>query len=223
MLWTIRLTDTDVSMLSNFMNWALGTKAVVHFCVFEISSQGKEHIHMLIDIPVKHTWVEAFHKFFNKRWCGNKAYSCTKLVKTANDFFHYCCKGLRNKPPEVWYALADYNAEEAWKTYWSDKPVESDFTLKLDGKPKVTKPSWSEELTKLIVKDSPGRAWRYNAHDVDEIIDRYVMPRLGANSKKLNPRIIADLVMGQLNALCLGRCESLNALIRRQGFPDLFG
>jgi len=222
-LFAFRLTDSDVGMLSSFLNWAQST-SVVHFCCFEISKHGKEHIHALLELKNKSTWVQQFHKKFEKRWVGNRAYQCNSLREEKEHYLLYMSKGIRNKKPEIWYKLAQYTDEmvEGWyEKYWSDKPIENDKTLLRQ--PKASKPSWSEELTKLIVKDNPGRHWRYNVHDVDELLEHYVMPMLGQGSKKLNPRIIADLVMGQINALSSGRCESLNALIRRQGFPDLFG
>lgn len=222
-LYAFRLTDSDVGMLSSFLNWCLST-CVVHFCCFEISKLGKEHIHLLVELKVKSSWVQAMHKRFEKRWVGNQSYSCELLKKEKEHYLLYMCKGIRNKKPEIWHKLAEYTDEmvDNWYAkYWSDKPVENDVTLLR--KPKVVKPSWSEELTKNIVKDNPSRVWRYNAHDVDELLEHYVMPSLGQASRKLNPKIVADLVMGQINALTGGRSESLNALVRRQGFPDLFG
>lgn len=224
-LYAFRLTDDDVAMLSNWLKWAQTyPKCAVHFCVFEISKHGKNHIHALVDIDVLSTWRQQMHTHFERRWVGKGAYSCEKLKKEKECYLLYMCKGIRAKGPEVWYKLAQYTDEmvEAWYAkYWSDKPIEEDKTLLR--KPKVSKPSWSEEVTKLIVKDNPGRHWRYNGHDVNELLEHYVMPMLGQGSKKLNPRSVADLVMGQLNALTGGRCEGLNSRVRRDGFPDLFG
>lgn len=216
-----RLTDDNSEMLQHAVTW-FRSVTVVHIAVYETSRIGKLHIHCILDVINKSTFVQQFHKQFKDRWKGNKSYSCEPLKKDIENNLIYCSKGTRFKEPEVIFTLK--TSEEItsyWKQYWSDKPLEKDNTLGLTKKKKSGE-SWSQMVTKEIEEKYPGRNWEYGAEDVSEIIN-VVMIKLGQESKKLNHRIISDLVLGQLNALNKGKCISLNNQIKRFAFPDLFG
>lgn len=222
-LLTLRLTDKSREYLEKAVLYARST-AIVELAVFEISKIGHEHIHMLFEPTVtKSAWVQGFHKHFNKRWVGNKAYSCSELEKEKENFLIYCCKGTRNTPPDViFHYMTAEKVTEYWQKYWSDKPIELDKTLTASGSKKQKPLTWSEECTKAIRLEYPHHQWDYDGKHVGLIFD-IVMQRLGTGSKKLNAMIIRDIVYGQLNALRDGRCDSLNKHLVNQAFPDLYG
>lgn len=232
-LYTFRLTDDNHQMLKDFVVYARSV-AVVDLAVFEISKEGKPHIHMLFEPTkpkTKSAWVQAFHKFFKNRWVGNQSYSCTELRENKENFIIYCCKGTRFYPPDVLYNrthtgekepyLTNEVIENYWKKYWEDKPISADKTL-IKKTVKEQKPTWSKCLTDEIRKDYPGRDWSYDADDINLIFD-IVMKNLGSQSKKLNAFIVRDLVLGQLNALNDGLCLGLNKNLKKTAFPELFG
>lgn len=220
---TLRLSDDDTEMLNSAVMYAR-TNSIVDLAVFEVSKIGQRHIHMLFE-PInvtKSAWVQGFHKFFKKRWSGNKSYSCTDLIKDKENFTIYCCKGTRFKGPDVIFSMIDPVIIDAhWKKYWSDKPIEKDNTLKSSSTKKKSDLTWSQNLTKTIAESSD-RKWSYDAVSLDLIID-HVMVGLGERSQKLNSFIIRDLANGQLNALTKGKDKALNDKVRYEAFPDLFG
>ena len=224
-LLTFRLTDDDATMLESAVNFMRIT-SVVYIAVHETSRQGQKHIHVMFE-PVKidkSAWVQKFHKFFHQRWVGNSSYSCTP-VKEKDNFILYCCKGTRFKPAEIIFkndeAISDEKVKECYDKYWSDKPIEEDKTL-LQKPKKSSTVTWSEQLTKDLLKSHPNEQWRYDATTVNFLINS-VLKNLGQTSKKLNSFIVRDIVFGQLNALSGGKCEGLNKKIKYDAFPDLFG
>lgn len=222
-LLTLRLTDTSREYLEKAVLYARST-AIVELAVFEISKLGHEHIHMLFEPNVtKSAWVQGFHKHFNKRWVGNKAYSCSELEKEKENFLIYCCKGTRNTPPDVIFHFM--TAEQVmgyWQKYWSDKPVEQDLTLTAFKSKKQKEPNWAMKCTQWIRLTHPHHTWSYTSDCIDLLTD-LVLERLGEVSGKLSSHILSDLVRGQLNALCAGRCKGLKERLLMEGFPDLFG
>jgi len=223
-LLTLRLTDENTEMLNNAVQYAR-TNSMVEIAVFEVSKIGQRHIHMLFE-PInitKSAWVQGFHKFFHKRWSGNKSYSCTDLIKEKDNFIIYCCKGTRFKEPDVVFSMLSLETTTAhWKTYWSDKPIEKDNTLKSASSKKKSALTWSQNLTASLHEQSPDHKWSYTSQSMDIIIDA-TMVALGDGSKKLNSYIVRDLALGQLNALTKGQCKSLLDKVRFEAFPDLFG
>lgn len=223
-LLTLRLSDDDSEMLNSAVLFTR-TNSVVDLAVFEVSKIGQRHIHMLFE-PInisKSAWVQSFHKKFNKRWCGNKSYSCTELIKEKENFLIYCCKGTRFKSPDVMFSMLSPEVIDGyWKKYWSDKPIEKDNTLKSSSTKKKSTLTWSQELTNSLHLQYPDRKWSYDSVSMDKIIDG-TMVALGAGSKKLNSYIIRDIALGQLNALTKGQCKTLSDKVRFEAFPDLFG
>lgn len=231
--FVIRLADDDAKMLESAVNWFV-TQGDVRYAVREVGRKcGQLHIHVLITpFKIKTTFVQNFHKFFKKRWEGNESFSCKQQRKDDFNNYVYLSKGpSRFEQPIVLYkgAITDEQVFEWWQHYWSDKPIEEDNTIKVteDGKVvvknKKKNPTWSQMLTARIRKNMDGFHWEYSPTCVAILLDDFVMPALGEESKKLSPLIVRDLVLGQLNALCGGKCVSLNKKIRREGFPDLFG
>lgn len=220
---TLRLSDDDTEMLNSAVMYAR-TNSIVDLAVFEVSKIGQRHIHMLYE-PInvtKSAWVQGFHKFFKKRWSGNKSYSCTELIKDKENFTIYCCKGTRFKPPDVIFSMIDPVTIDAhWKKYWSDKPIEKDNTLKSSSTKKKSDLTWSQNLTKTL-EESSDHKWSYDSVSMDKILDA-TMVALGAGSKKLNSYIVRDIALGQLNALTKGQCKPLADKVRFEAFPDLFG
>lgn len=220
-LYQFRITDENAEMLESAVTW-FRSVTVVHLAVYETSRLGKLHIHCVLDITCKSTFIQQFHKKFKNRWMGNKSYSCETLKKDIENSYIYLSKGTRFKEPDVIFTLlTSEQITQYWQKYWSDKPIEADKTLGFTNKKKSTE-SWSEMVTKEILEKYPARDWQYDADDIDTLIS-IVMVKLGQQSKKLNHRIISDLVLGQLNGLMKGKCISLNKQIKRLSFPDLFG
>jgi len=223
-LLTMRLTDDNHEMLTSFVVWARST-SVVYLAVYETSKQGQLHIHMLFE-PIKQlksAWIQAFHKFFKNRWNGNKSYSCSNLKLEVDNFYIYCCKGCRFKPPDVMFTkLPDTDIDKYWKKYWEDKPIEEDKTLLKQTKKKTSIITWSQQVSLDIIKAYPDHTWSYCSEDVDVIFD-FVLKCLGSTSKKLNAFILRDLVLGQLNAISNGQCSGLNKALKKLAFPELFG
>jgi len=222
-LLTLRLTDTSREYLEKAVLYARST-AIVELAVFEISKLGHEHIHMLFEPNVtKSAWVQGFHKHFNKRWVGNKAYSCSELEKDKENFLIYCCKGTRDTPPDViFHFMTAEQVTGYWQKYWSDKPVEQDFTLTASKSKKQKEPNWSMKCTQWIRLENPHVHWDYTNEHI-RLLSRLVRRRLGEISGKLDAKILNQLVQGQLNALTGGNCDKHEERLLMEGFPDLFG
>lgn len=216
-----RLTDDNFDMLVNAVTW-FRSASVVYYAVYEISKIGQSHIHCLLDVKNKSTFVQQFHKQFKNRWKGNKSFSCEFLKKDLENNYVYLSKGTRYKLPHVLYKkISDEDVEKYWKKYWEDKPEGLDKTItSTKSKKKVI--TWSQQVSIDILTKYPDREWSYCAEDVDFIFD-FVMVSLGSQSKKLNAFILRDLVLGQLNAISNGKCVGLNKVLKKQAFPDLFG
>lgn len=223
-LYHFRLTDPsgNIDMLRHNVLTYLRANAIVYLSVYELSKQGVPHTHSIVGfLKTKSTFFQAFHKHFKNRFSGNKCYSCETLRKDASNNYIYLCKGTRDAPPDVLFKTIDVDTNELWKKYWEDKPIEKDYAVIHADKPKKTKAlTWSEELTISIRKEWPARTWEYNPSDISDLWD-LVLQHLGKGSKKLNGRIISDLVMGQLNALNPD-CYHLHKSMKHIAFPDLF-
>lgn len=223
-VYNMRLTDTKQNLYL-FVDWVRDHAQII-LCVFEIAKKnGKEHLHLLF-IPhlTKSTFFQAFHKYFNKKYSGNKDFKCNTLTKDIKNNLIYFCKGTRFLEPEVMAKdpkISDAMITQYWKHYWSDKPIEDDKTLSTLPL-KKTAPTWSENLTILILKEMPAHNWQYCGEDID-ILYNYVLQNLGTQSKKLNSHIVRDLVLGQLNSLTNGKCFPMKKKFQQEMFPDLFG
>ena len=89
--------------------------------VFEISKQDKEHSHTIIELKNKSTFIQQFHKKFEKKYVGNKCYSCETLRDTLEMNYQYCCKGNnKDELPEVLYSggLFVGDIEKYHQAYW---------------------------------------------------------------------------------------------------------
>lgn len=217
-----RLTDENKEMLISAINW-IQSVGVVYYAVSEISKQGKLHIHAIIDVNNKSTFIQQFHKHFKNRWHGNKSYSCEALKKDLINNYIYLSKGTRDDLPNVIHKIADItdeNIKEYHDKYWEDKPKELEKTVMNNAK-KASVPTWSELLTLEIIKQYPNKDWEYNAIDID-LLWSMVTKSLGTRSKKLNAFIVRDLVLGQLNALN-PHCYGIQKSLRNQAFADLYG
>ena len=222
-LFHFRLTDESQEWLSSAVTY-FRANSVVYMAVYETSRLGKLHIHCILDFNNKSTFIQQFHKYFNKRWVGNGSYSCESLKKGLENNLIYLSKGSRFKHPDVIFLKDDISMETVvsyWVKYWEDKPIEKDMTLVSKNKEKLSKLTWSEMVTLEIKTSYPDRDWKYDAIDINVLMD-IVLKKLGSQSKKLNSFIIRDLVLGQLNALN-SHCNGLKSVIRNIAFPDLFG
>lgn len=217
-----RLTEENSDMLEQVVTW-IQSVGSVYLAVKEVSSLGKLHIHCIINVNNKSTFIQQFHKYFKNRWHGNRAYSCETLKKDLYNNYVYLCKGTRHTLPDVLHKINDITTDDI-KTYhskyWEDKPEDKDIIVAQKTKKNLTL-TWSQELTLDIKKLYPARKWEYCATDIDTLID-LVLKHLGKSSKKLNSFIVRDLVFGQLNALNPD-CYGLKQNIRTQAFADLFG
>lgn len=100
--------------------WAR-TVGTMKVSVFEISKQDKEHSHTIIELKNKSTFIQQFHKKFNKKYVGNKSYSCEELRDTPEINYQYCCKGEKDKFPVVLYSggLFVGDVEKYHQAYWA--------------------------------------------------------------------------------------------------------
>lgn len=227
--WILRVTDNDEAMLQSVVNW-FTSKTFVKYAVKEVGDvAGNTHIHMMWqeNNTVKSSVMQAFHKFFKKRY-DKESHSCKQQREPDWNNYIYMSKGLRNSLPEVIYKapyVTDEHVQHFHSVYWADKPVEKDKTINAntsEKKPsKKREPTFSEKLTKEIRADNLGRIFRYNMEDIDYLMTR-VEKAYARMSKPLDEFIIKRQVLGQLNALGHGECDSLHYRNRKNCFPELF-
>lgn len=227
--WILRVTDNDVLMLQGVVDW-FTSKTFVKYAVKEVGDvAGHSHIHMMWQETntKKSAVMQAFHKFFKKRY-NKESHSCTQQREPDWNNYIYMSKGLRNSLPDLLYKshfVQDAHVQHFHDVYWSDKPVEKDKTINantVEKKPsKKRELTFSEKLTKEIRADNLGRIFRYNMEDMDYLILR-VTKAYARMSKPLDHFIISRQVLGQLNALGHGECDTLHYRLRKNCFPELF-
>lgn len=223
-LWYhFRLTEEDKQFLTNDVIVYLISISVVDLAVYEVSKIGKSHIHVILQpLKTKSTFLQQFHAHFKRRYVGNKSITCETLKKEKENNYIYLCKGTRDSPPQVLHKLSSIDTDFYWKKYWEDKPLEKDYKINPPNPNRREKvKTWSELLTIDLKKQYPGKTWEYCGYDID-ILWSAVLKSLGVNSKKLNERIIKDLVLGQLNALNPDS-YGLHKTMKHLAFPDLYG
>lgn len=209
-----RVTEEDDSMLTNIILWVRSeTKCLL--AVKEIgSATEKKHIHCLIQIKNKSTFIQKFHKKFPARYVGNKSYSCEQLKKALDNSLRYLSKGEKrgDHPVTMFSSYTESEILEFHNQYWDENE-----SLKIPKKDKKGSTlTWSQVCKLDYQKEHPeivsqliGTCSLYHPTDSEKEIQTsskfhlfsYCMKRLGKSVKVLDEGVIKKLYNGIYNSI----------------------
>ena len=225
-LFHFRLSACRVE-LEEVCVWArsVGTMKV---SVFEISKQDKEHSHTIIELKNKSTFIQQFHKKFNKKYVGNKSYSCEELRDTPEMNYQYCCKGEKDKMPDVLYSGGMFigDIEKYHKAYW-------DLNAVLCKKTEVIKKAVTTTFMDKVIKNcndqlkrdivyynniySPSENELKRKEEVDFQLYKIMLKNFGSLSKILDASIEDRMFKGLVNKILMeDGCESNEEYLKRK-------
>jgi len=225
-----RVTEESDERIRELTLWIRSNSNAL-MIVKEIGSETeKKHIHALIDVPNKSTFVQKFHKQFRKsedgkfvpRYSGNKSYSCEELKKPLDNSLRYLCKGeKKGEHPNI--EFSKYDAHEIidfHNRYWDEnasvkKPVVKAQKSALSWSHKVLS-DYKDEYAHHIAHIQ----WCYsgmNNLSVEDCLDeklvlfQFILKRCGQDVRKVNDHIILDIYKGFLNNILLGDEKAFKA------------
>jgi len=130
-LFQFRLTEPDHDKITKVILW-IRSKSCCLLAVKENSKSDKLHIHCLIDIPNKSTFMQQFHKQFSIKvegkqtntYKGNKDFSCEELREPLENSLKYLSKGEKDGelPIVLFSKYTESEIMEFHTQYW-DHPT----------------------------------------------------------------------------------------------------
>jgi len=117
----LRFTDEDTEVLKAVCLFSRGHGKVL-LAVEEVSKEGKKHMHLLIETSKTiSTFGQQLSKAFPAH-VGNGAKSLGIFKKDYHANYLYCCKGLKQSLPIVYYTiLTDQEVLNFWNEYWQNQ------------------------------------------------------------------------------------------------------
>lgn len=176
----------------------------------------RQHIHALINFEKT---LSTFRQHFRGKfpeYKGNESYSL-ETVRDQQRMEQYICKGFRDGMPEIVgksHGYTDNQIEKHHTAYW----VEYDGLRKAVEVRKKHKGNWTQEVRDELLKKK--KDWEFSPEDTLAVYDM-VMKKLGETAKKLNERIVRDMVLGLLNSLSAHTASGLRNFMLQKAFPDL--
>lgn len=217
---------TETIVLDDLVTF-LKEQSNVLLIVFEESKiTHRPHIHATVRFPkAVNTFRDKLRQKFPNLF-GNKSYSICK-VRDYDSNLKYCCKGKPSDYPEVLYtSLGNDEIKQYYNEYWQvqdsilkakakskdevNMDCQNDPLLIVEAKSKVKSLTWSEKLTKTIIRDYPlmcdGFVQYHNNKSVDydllhEGLTGVILEHLGKHSKNLDEFILIRLYNAQINAI----------------------
>ncbi|WP_295651243.1 hypothetical protein [uncultured Mucilaginibacter sp.] len=197
--------------------------------VFEISKQDKEHSHTIIDVKNKSTFIQQFHKKFNKKYVGNKSYSCEELRDTPEMNYQYCCKGNNeNELPDVLYSggLFVGDIEKYHQAYWV---LNKQMSKKNETIKKAVTTTFMDKVIKncsaQLIRDicyynniySPSESEQKKKELVDFDLYKIMLKNFGSLSKILDASIEDRMFKGLVNKILMENgAESPEEYLKRK-------
>jgi len=116
-----RVTEEDDNIITNLVLW-IRSESQCLLAVKEMSQKEKKHIHVLIDIKNKSTFIQKFHKKF-LTYKGNKSYSCEELREPLENSLKYLSKGEKSgELPNILYSKYTESEIMKFHTDYHDHP-----------------------------------------------------------------------------------------------------
>jgi len=107
-LFQFRVTEESSEKLQQVSLWLRSSSTVIMIAQEVGSETEKQHIHAILDVAVKSTFVQQFHRHFThtdasgnkvKTYCGNEKYSCEALKKPLVSVIPWHYYNAYNTPP----------------------------------------------------------------------------------------------------------------------------
>lgn len=212
-IFQFRVTEPDDDMITKLVLW-IRSKTQTLLAVKEMSQAEKKHIHVLIDIKNKSTFIQQFHKQF-LTYKGNKSYSCEELREPLENSLKYLSKGEKSGELPI-ILFSKYSSEEILQFHneYYEHPAAQ---KKLKEKEKEPKLNWTQEVKRDYQKEHPSEIaylqfqhiknqWlptdeeKQRLNDAKYHLFKYCMRRLGKSVKVLDESIIKKLFNGVYNS-----------------------
>lgn len=186
-----RVTHESKEILKNIIDFCL-SKAYVQLAVYEVSTEGKLHFHMIAS-PNKS--VSTFGQWINKQFpflVGNGCKSISGIKNNMLDACVYLCKGAgEGKLPDVEFTQFNKNAIlYMHNLFWKRHKELCSKNVGFDKKRKEV--PFCQKIRNEIRKDMPLWHPRYNKEDMGFIAD-YVISHISKDVKALGIRRFEEL------------------------------
>ena len=212
-LFQFRVTESDDNIITQLVLWVRSESQCL-LAVKEISQKEKKHIHVLLELKNKSTFIQKFHKKF-LTYKGNKSYSCEELREPLDNSLKYLSKGEKSGELPI-VLFSKYTESEILlfhSQYWDHPSAQKKEKAKEKG-PNVT---WSQQVKNDYQKEHPSEiaylqfktienAWMPTDEMKQHLLDAkyhlfsYMMRRLGKSVKVLDESIIKRLFNGLYNS-----------------------
>lgn len=212
-LFQFRVTESDDSIITNLVLW-IRTESQCLLAVKEMSQKDKKHIHVLIEIKNKSTFIQKFHKKF-VTYKGNKSYSCEELREPLDNSLKYLSKGEKygELPIVLFSKYTELEINEFHNQYWEHPSAQK----KMKDETKKSTLTWSQQVkidyqkehseqvnfmkfTDTVNQWLPTDKEKQNMIDAKYHLFCYCMRRLGKSVKVMDESIIKRLFNGVYNS-----------------------
>jgi len=203
----VHIDNLDLEKLVGFIK----SNATVLIIVKEIGD--RPHIHCLLS-PTKTD--STFRRVFLEKFemCkGNGSYSL-KPIRDLEHMKAYCCKGEKNKEPDVVYASDKIDVTSYWKKYWeANAELMSKVADRKDKKSKTNMP-WMKEVRLEFIQLHPecyrelgdpyecrwkadkGDAEKKRYNDACKSLLKFIYKKLGNAVKVLDDNVVIKMYKG---------------------------